>query len=388
MVEMSRMVLSCSQRQYYSVAFFKKNSKTRAASATGCLWNSAMGVCGDIMMGSSFQNMRRVNGIALGAGQGVWKKQSTQDGVWLNVRRGCCCLALMNDTRQNVARRILSGRRMIDSRNVDNDRIGCHRAYSGNGESSTEGDIAGILPHAMLKQTRPLNTARMVKVKHVLVSGGEMVGVVKEQLTAALMAAAGEGTERDGGRVSEIMADIAQQYSTCPSGRNGGDLGWVSVGQMVQEFEDVCFRSRPGEIVECDTEYGHHIVYIEGERKQGEVKPMTVEQLSELLTVGRTEGIESVDAVQLIDVREPSEVEMASLPGFWRVYSLSQFGEWGPNVEYMLDPDMTTVVLCHHGVRSAQVCQFLLRQNFADLRNVTGGISAYSRVVDPSVPEY
>ncbi len=70
-----------------------------------------------------------------------------------------------------------------------------------------------------------------------------------------------------------------------------------------------------------------------------------------------------------------------------KVFSLSSFGEWGPNAEYLLDPDKPTIVLCHHGIRSAQVCQFLLKKNFNDLRNVTGGINAYCKI-DPSVPEY
>lgn len=372
---------------------FSSTSTLVAFKTSRCSWSSAIGYGGgermNLMMGRSLyylnDNVARMRGnaVVVGSGQCHGNQQGSE---WMGALTGSSSYHYtksFNDigVSSSILSQSRSGRRI---RNTSTRLNSSSSTQSGNGN---EGSDISILPHAMLKQMRPLNTARMVKVKHVLVSG-DMVGVVKEQLTAALVDAGSEGTERDDGRMSEIMSDIAQQYSTCPSGRNGGDLGWVSVGQMVQEFEDVCFRSRPGEIVECDTEYGHHIVYIEGERKQGEIKPMTVEQLSELLTVGSTEGIESVDAVQLIDVREPSEVETASLPGFWRVYSLSQFGEWGPNVEYMLDPDMTTVVLCHHGVRSAQVCQFLLRQNFADLRNVTGGIAAYSRMVDPSVPEY
>lgn len=266
-----------------------------------------------------------------------------------------------------------------------NRRVIVHGAAGGDpGKPQSQGDLKEtvLVSHALLQRTRPLNTARMVKVSHILLTQSvDVVDMVRDRLCRE----ANEAGSVD--EMKERFAALAKEYSSCPSGKNGGDLGWVSTGAMVQEFEDACFRSVPGELVECDTEYGHHVIYIEAEREQGEVKPMSVEELSQLLVTGATESLE-LDKVQLLDVREPAEVDMASLPGFWKVYSLSQFGEWGPNVAYMLDPDMTTIVLCHHGVRSAQVCQFLLRSHqFKDLRNVTGGIAAYSRM-DPTIPEY
>jgi rhodanese-related sulfurtransferase len=48
------------------------------------------------------------------------------------------------------------------------------------------------------------------------------------------------------------------------------------------------------------------------------------------------------DNVQLMDVREPNEVEKASLPGF-KVYPLSRFGEWAPTLD--LDPKKETIVM-------------------------------------------
>ena len=46
------------------------------------------------------------------------------------------------------------------------------------------------------------------------------------------------------------------------------------------------------------------------------------------------------------------------------------------------------VVMCHHGVRSRQVCQFLEQQGFSEVYNLTGGINAWSSEVDPNVPSY
>lgn len=242
--------------------------------------------------------------------------------------------------------------------------------------------LATINQHASLQTTVPLNTARLVKVSHILVpeTDAKTLDLIRTTLSAA-----------DAPALPATFASLASDYSTCPSGKSSGDLGWVQVGQMVADFEDACFRSAPGDLVECSTEYGKHFIYVEAEQKQGEIRPMSVNELQTLLVAGQLaeEGgvLEVGKNVQLLDVREPGEVEMSALQGPWKLYSLSAFGTWGPEVAYMLDPDQTTVVLCHAGVRSAQVCQFLLKNQFRDLRNVTGGIAAYSRI-DPSVPSY
>ena len=54
-----------------------------------------------------------------------------------------------------------------------------------------------------------------------------------------------------------------------------------------------------------------------------------------------------------------------------------------------LDPAARTVVLCHHGVRSRSVAEFLVsRAGFTNVDNISGGIDAYSRRVDAAVPLY
>ena len=89
------------------------------------------------------------------------------------------------------------------------------------------------------------------------------------------------------------------------------------------------------------------------------------------------------DDLLLIDVREPEEYELARVEGA-RLLPLSLFNEWAPS----LDPERETVFICHHGVRSAQVCAFLARQGFRKLYNLAGGIDRWSAEVDPSVPRY
>jgi rhodanese-related sulfurtransferase len=53
-----------------------------------------------------------------------------------------------------------------------------------------------------------------------------------------------------------------------------------------------------------------------------------------------------------------------------------------------LDPNAEIVVMCKGGGRSMQVAQFLARNGFRSVANLTGGILAWSREVDPSVPQY
>jgi rhodanese-related sulfurtransferase len=53
-----------------------------------------------------------------------------------------------------------------------------------------------------------------------------------------------------------------------------------------------------------------------------------------------------------------------------------------------LDSEQTIVVMCHSGGRSAQVATYLSQQGFASVFNLDGGIQAWSRSVDPTIPEY
>ncbi|BDA67510.1 rhodanese domain-containing protein [Rivularia sp. IAM M-261] len=111
--------------------------------------------------------------------------------------------------------------------------------------------------------------------------------------------------------------------------------------------------------------------------KQSQV---SVEQLQERLLSG-------ADKIQLIDVREPQEIDIARIEGFVNL-PLSEFAAWGEQIHTQFDCELETLVLCHHGVRSAQMCQWLVSQGFTNVKNITGGIAAYSTLVDPSIPQY
>lgn len=57
------------------------------------------------------------------------------------------------------------------------------------------------------------------------------------------------------------FGQLAKQFSKCPSGQNGGDLGMFGRGQMVPVFETAAFNSRVGEIVgPVQTQFGYHLI--------------------------------------------------------------------------------------------------------------------------------
>jgi rhodanese-related sulfurtransferase len=85
----------------------------------------------------------------------------------------------------------------------------------------------------------------------------------------------------------------------------------------------------------------------------------------------------------LLDVREPWEIEIASLPESKNI----PMGEITQRFEE-ISREQTVVCICHHGVRSLQVGMFLERQGFENIVNLTGGIDAWSKLVDTSCPSY
>lgn len=95
------------------------------------------------------------------------------------------------------------------------------------------------------------------------------------------------------------------------------------------------------------------------------------------------EKLDNKENFRLIDVREPLEWELARLETA-ELLPLSQFAEWHDK----LNPADEIVVMCHHGVRSANVCNYLTQAGFEKVWNLSGGIDAYSMEVDKNIPRY
>ena len=89
----------------------------------------------------------------------------------------------------------------------------------------------------------------------------------------------------------------------------------------------------------------------------------------------------------MLDVREPWEVATASVLGAPASLVCIPMNEVPARLDE-LDATQPVWVLCHHGMRSAQVAGFLMRRGFAEVYNVAGGIEAWSCTVDRQVPRY
>lgn len=94
------------------------------------------------------------------------------------------------------------------------------------------------------------------------------------------------------------------------------------------------------------------------------------------------EKMDAGEAFQLLDVRTPEERAIAAIPGAKLLdQSVAQELE-------ALDRKTVLVFHCHHGGRSQQAAQHFLQRGFEKVYNLAGGIEAWSREVDPSVPRY
>jgi len=82
--------------------------------------------------------------------------------------------------------------------------------------------------------------------RHILVPSAETAEDIKRQIE--------EGAD---------FAEMARQHSTCPSAARGGDLGEFRPGQMVKEFNDVCFNEEVGVVHgPVKTQFGYHLIEI------------------------------------------------------------------------------------------------------------------------------
>jgi len=104
---------------------------------------------------------------------------------------------------------------------------------------------------------------------------------------------------------------------------------------------------------------------------------VSVQELFEYLQAG--------NPVYLIDVREEWERDLAKLPDHLHV----PLGELEARAGDVRPPEGAMVVAyCHQGVRSLHAAQFLEQARGIRVQSLAGGISAWSRQVDPSIPTY
>ncbi len=85
----------------------------------------------------------------------------------------------------------------------------------------------------------------------------------------------------------------------------------------------------------------------------------------------------------LIDVREPWEFEICRIQGS-RLMPLTRIGE---QID-AIDPQRPIVCICHHGARSLHVAMALEQRGCRDVYNLSGGVEAWARQVDPAMATY
>ncbi len=101
---------------------------------------------------------------------------------------------------------------------------------------------------------------------------------------------------------------------------------------------------------------------------------ITVEDLKRRMNAG--------DNPFILDVREQQEYNICNLGGY--LIPLGQLPKRLPD----LDPSKEIVVHCHTGSRSQQAVEFLYESGFKNVKNLVGGIEAWARKIDPSMPRY
>ena len=101
--------------------------------------------------------------------------------------------------------------------------------------------------------------------------------------------------------------------------------------------------------------------------------------------------VEAGEEFILLDVREPHELGYAQLDfDQTTLLPLSRLAREQLKAlpESMRDKDREVVVMCHHGVRSAQVTAWLIQNGWENVTSLMGGIDAWAREIDPTVGFY
>ena len=114
---------------------------------------------------------------------------------------------------------------------------------------------------------------------------------------------------------------------------------------------------------------------------RGEEKPVT-SNVPEIQPEELKAKLDAGEDIFILDVREPHEYQICNLQGY-----LIPLGEL-PKRAHELDSSREIVAHCRSGVRSAKAVSFLQQAGFHKVKNLAGGILAWSDKVDPSVPKY
>jgi rhodanese-related sulfurtransferase len=113
---------------------------------------------------------------------------------------------------------------------------------------------------------------------------------------------------------------------------------------------------------------------------------MTAEPALEIeISCGQVKALEKHDEkFTLVDVREAWELDAARLDGAKHI----PMGDIPTRAHQELDPEEHIIVMCHRGMRSLSVANWLRQQGFEKVQSMRGGIDGWARTVDPKIPLY
>lgn len=121
-----------------------------------------------------------------------------------------------------------------------------------------------------------------------------------------------------------------------------------------------------------------------GSSLSASVEQLTVEMPIEVTPFEVRDLLAAGTPLRLVDVREPHEYAICRIEGA----ELIPMGSIPQHLQDLDRDDSRLVVLCHHGVRSLAVVQWLLRQGVENCQSMAGGIDRWSLEVDSAVPRY
>ena len=103
-----------------------------------------------------------------------------------------------------------------------------------------------LIPFTSEKGWAKMEEVTKVKASHILVSSESEAKALKSEID--------EGAS---------FEELAKKYSKCPSGKNGGDLGYFRRGQMVKEFENAAFDTEINKVSDpIKTQFGYHLIKV------------------------------------------------------------------------------------------------------------------------------
>lgn len=135
-----------------------------------------------------------------------------------------------------------------------------------------------------------------VLCQHILVKGAEKESYEKIAAIRERIVAGGD------------FAKEAEAHSDCPSGKQGGSLGWFGRGMMVPEFDKAAFEMKKGDVSEIvQTQFGYHIIYKADER--GGTEQTIVEVHDQIKDLLRHEARGRAMDVFVAELREKAKIE-------------------------------------------------------------------------------